>query len=131
MIFFLLILLTLSMAILQKKHVDLHLIQINVIHASAPMLMVALIISYCLNTYAHKSIVANAVTNQFIYQFLLPIIVLAEGFNNRKKSLGFYRREILSFGVLMPVMCFFVFGGLLLGIQYIFVDKLKMFTDLK
>ena len=95
------------------------------------MLIVGLAISYLINTYAHKTIVSNALSNNFIYQFLLPIIVLAEGFNNRKKSLNFYKKEILSFGLILPVVQVFVMSCILLGLQYLMVDKMKMFAEYK
>lgn len=93
------------------------------------MLLVALGISYLINNYAHKSIVSNAVTNNFIYQFLLPIIVLAEGFNNRKKSFGYYRREIISYGLMMPVICFATYAGILGGLQWLIIRKMGLFYD--
>lgn len=101
------------------------------IHSSVPMLLIAMGISYYINTYRHKSIVSNALSNTFIYQFLLPIIVLAEGFNNRKKSLGIYKKDIMSLGVVTPLINFFVFGGLLIGAQALGLKYLGLSPDYK
>lgn len=123
-IFALLMVLVFTSAYFQKKH-------INMIHASIPCLILSVGFSYSVSSFAHKSIASNALTNTFIYQFLLPIIVLAEGFNNRKKSLGLYRKEIISLGLLMPILNFFVMSGLLIGIQKVFVDKMGLVSHLK
>jgi NhaP-type Na+/H+ or K+/H+ antiporter len=91
----------------------------------------AMLVSYLVSKYGHKSIVSNALSNDFIYQYLLPIIVLAEGFNNRKKSLSYYKTEIVSFGVLTPILCFGVYSGFLILSQYFFVNVLGIMKDFK
>jgi NhaP-type Na+/H+ or K+/H+ antiporter len=90
-----------------------------------------MVVSYLVSTYGHKSIVSNALTNDFIYQYLLPIIVLAEGFNNRKKSLGYYKKEIVAFGVITPLICFGIFSGFLILLQKVFMDWLGIMKGFK
>lgn len=85
------------------------------------MLIVAFAVSYYISKFQSKSIVSNAITNDFIYQALLPIIVLTEGFNNTKKSISHYRREIVAIGITLPVIGFFVFAGFLYLTQSLFV----------
>lgn len=77
--------------------------------------------------YMNKSIVTNAITNTFIYNFLLPVIVLAEGFNMRKRSLNVYKNEVVSIGIFAPFLGFTItailliltqkYGGKLLGLE--------------
>lgn len=47
---------------------------------------------------------SNAISNNFIYQALLPLIVLTEGFNMRKRSLSLYAKEVAWLGVISPVV---------------------------
>ena len=70
------------------------------------MLVVGLGISLLISVFMHKSIVTNAITNDFIYKFLLPVIVLAEGFNMRKRSLNIYKNEVIATGILIPFFTF-------------------------
>ena len=90
-----------------------------------------MLISFLVSKYGHKSIVSNALTNDFIYQYLLPIIVLVEGFNNRKKSLTYYKQEIVSFGVLTPLICFAVYSVFLVVSHYLLVNVLGIMKDSK
>lgn len=70
-------------------------------------------LSLIISAFMHKSIVTNAITNDFIYKFLLPVIVLAEGFNMRKRSLNIYKNEVIAVGILIP---FFTFALTAVGI---------------
>lgn len=88
-----------------------------------------MVISFLVTKYGHKSIVSNALTNDFIYQYLLPIIVLAEGFNNRKKSLNYYKKEIVTLGVITPLICFAVFSGFLILLQKLVIEKLGIMKE--
>jgi NhaP-type Na+/H+ or K+/H+ antiporter len=90
-----------------------------------------MLVSYLVSKYGHKSIVSNALSNDFIYQYLLPIIVLAEGFNNRKKSLSYYKKEIVSFGVITPLVCFGIFSGFLILLQKVFMDHFGIMKEFK
>lgn len=47
---------------------------------------------------------SNAITNNFIYQMLLPLIVLTEGFNMRKRSLSIYAKEVTWLGIISPMV---------------------------
>ena len=91
-------------------------------HPCAPVLVLAMAISYLVSKYGHKSITSNALTNDFIYLYLLPIIVLAEGFNNRKKSLNYYKKEIIYFGVVAPILGFIISALVVFGIEKLFMD---------
>jgi len=49
----------------------------------------------------------QVVSGDLIYKMLLPPIVLAEGFNIRKRTIGKFGSEILSVGVIIPLMTLF------------------------
>jgi NhaP-type Na+/H+ or K+/H+ antiporter len=70
------------------------------------MLVIGMVVSLMISAFMHKSIVTNAITNDFIYKFLLPVIVLAEGFNMRKRSLNVYKNEVIATGILIPFFTF-------------------------
>lgn len=80
------------------------------------MLIIAMVASYLISLQ-NKSIVTNAITNEFIYKYLLPIIVLAEGFNMRRRSLSIYKREVFTIGVAGPFLTFFLNTFILIGLQ--------------
>jgi NhaP-type Na+/H+ or K+/H+ antiporter len=122
MLFALLIMFLITSSMIVKKH-------LSWLSIATPTLVVSMIVSYLLNTFLHKSIVSNAITNDFIYQILLPVIVLAEGFNTRKKSLDLYKREIFSFGILMPVVSVIVNLGVLYFFQWLFIVKMGLFQE--
>lgn len=81
------------------------------------MLIVSITASYLISQSSGKSIVTNAITNEFIYKFLLPIIVLAEGFNMRKRSLSIYKKEVLWIGILAPLFTFVLNAAILFYLQ--------------
>ena len=91
--------------------------QLYYIHHAAPTLILAAVASYFVQTYSHKSIISNAITNQFIYQFLLPIIVLTEGFNMRKRSISFYKKEVTWLGLILPFVGFALQASFLIALQ--------------
>lgn len=122
MMFGLLLLFLITSSIVTKLH-------LSWMSIATPTLVLSMVVSYCLNNFLHKSIVSNAITNDFIYQILLPVIVLAEGFNTRKKSLDLYKREIFSFGIIMPVVAVIVNLGILYFLQWLFITKLGYFVD--
>lgn len=95
------------------------------------MIALATLIAYLVSKYGHKSIISNGLTNDFIYLYLLPIIVLAEGFNNRKKSLSFYKKEIVSFGVVAPILGFGISALVVFGFEKLFMDWLGIMKDYK
>lgn len=102
--------------------------QLYYIHHAAPTVILAAATSYVIQTYSHKSIITNAITNEFIYQFLLPLIVLTEGFNLRKRSLSFYKKEVTWLGLLLPFVGFALQATFLISLQmilykYIDLDK--------
>jgi len=94
-------------------------------------MVLAALIAYLVSKYGHKSIVSNGLTNDFIYLYLLPIIVLAEGFNNRKKSLSFYKKEIVSFGVIAPILGFGISALVVLAFEKIFTGWFGIMKDYK
>lgn len=100
-------------------------------HPSALVIAIATLVAYLVSKYGHKSIISNGLTNDFIYLYLLPIIVLAEGFNNRKKSLSFYKKEILSFGVVAPILGFGISAMVVFGFEKIFMDWLGFMKEYK
>ena len=97
------------------------LIQISFIHPAAPTILLAGATSYLIRYVSGKSFLSNAITNNFIYQFLLPLIVLTEGFNMRKKSLNVYGKEVTYFGIIVPFFtCIFNALILVFTQQYIY-----------
>ena len=123
MVISLLMALQLGKLIIQRKHW-------NWMNLAVPGLLLAMGTSWALNTYMHRSIVSNALTKSMIYDMLLPIIVLTEGFNTRKKSLDLYRTEILLVGILIPLFSVFMTFGVLVGLQALFVGQLKLLGGL-
>lgn len=79
---------------------------INAVHSSVPLMFTAMIVAYLMSKGygGGQTVASNAITNDFIYRFLLPIIVLAEGFNMRKRSIGLYKTEMFVLSILIPVL---------------------------
>lgn len=96
--------------------------KIYIIHGSVPMLLIAMLASYLISL-SSKSIVTNAITNEFIYKYLLPIIVLAEGFNMRRRSLSIYKREIVTIGIVAPILTFILNSLILILLQRIAIKQ--------
>lgn len=61
---------------------------------------------------------SNAITNNFIYQFLLPLIVLSEGFNMRRRSLNVYGKEVAYIGVIVPLLTVILNAIALVALNY-------------
>lgn len=89
------------------------------IHHAAPTVVIAAIVGYLVQRFSHKSIISNAITTEFIYQFLLPLIVLCEGFNMRKRSLSFYKKEIAWLGLITPFVGFALQALFLMLLQFL------------
>jgi hypothetical protein len=97
LVFFLMLVFILTTSYFSKHH-------IYVVHSSLPLLIVAIASSVLITFFSSKTIITNAITNEFIYKYLLPVIVLAEGFNLRKRSLSTFKREIVLFSIVCPIL---------------------------
>lgn len=95
------------------------------IHPAAPTVLLAGVASYLIRLTTGKSFMSNAITNNFIYQFLFPLIVLTEGFNMRKRALGLYAKEVAYLGIIAPLISC-VFNALALILLQNLVHK---YTD--
>lgn len=64
-------------------------------------------LSYVIYQYApenRKDTLTDIVSRDFIYKVLLPPIVLAEGFNLRKSTFGKFGEEVISIGIVVPIL---------------------------
>jgi NhaP-type Na+/H+ or K+/H+ antiporter len=110
LLFGLLIFFIITSTIIAHKH-------ITVIHCAMPTLLLAILISYLISLTSNKSIITNAVSNDFIYKYLLPIIVLTEGFNMKNRSVQTYSRENTVLGIVVPLFIIICNSALLYGVQ--------------
>ena len=103
-----------SSSFISKNH-------IGFIHPCAPLVLVSMIFSYSLDVFQveGREKLTNLVSGTFIYQFLLPPIVLAEGFNVRTSLLRNYGSEMKYFGIIAT----FMNALLLSGVIYTWVHK--------
>lgn len=122
--FCLLLIFILTTSYFAKKHV-------YVVHSSLPLLVVAIASSVTISLFSSKSIVSNAITNEFIYKYLLPVIVLAEGFNMRKRSLSTFKREVIVFSVVCPILACALNAAILIFSQKYLHAKFGLDPDKK
>jgi len=95
--------------------------KIGFIHPCAPLVLASMIFSYSLDLFEveGREKITHLVSGSFIYQFLLPPIVLAEGFNVRTSLLRNYGSEMKYFGIVAT----FMNALLLSGIIYTWIHK--------
>jgi len=110
LVFGMLVFFIITSTIIAQKH-------ITVIHCAMPTLLLSILISYLISLTSNKSIITNAITNDFIYKYLLPIIVLTEGFNMKNRSVQTYGRENTTLGIIIPIFIIVMNSALLYGIQ--------------
>jgi NhaP-type Na+/H+ or K+/H+ antiporter len=70
----------------------------------------SMILSYVIYRFApenNKKTLTRIVSLQLIYKALLPPIVLAEGFNLRKQTIGKFGKEVFSVGIVIPLLTLF------------------------
>lgn len=101
----------------------LHHKHISFIHPSVPQSILAIGVCYLISKVTNgKSLASNAITNEFIYQYLLPVIVLAEGFNLRKRVFNEYPREIFWLSIVIPIVIVAINSYLLITLQKVMVN---------
>jgi NhaP-type Na+/H+ or K+/H+ antiporter len=79
----------------------------------------SMILSYIIYKFApanNKKTLQQVVSLQLIYKALLPPIVLAEGFNLRKNTIGKFGKEVFSVGIVIPLMTLFCLTMTIYGI---------------
>lgn len=78
-----------------------------------------MVLSYVIYQYApdnKKDTLTSIVSRDFIYKVLLPPIVLAEGFNIRKRTFGKFGGEIFNIGIIVPLLTLLVFTNTLYSV---------------
>lgn len=89
-----------------------------------------MLLSYVIYQYApenRKDTLTSIVSRDFIYKVLLPPIVLAEGFNIRKRTFGKFGSEIIAVGIIIPILTLILFTNTLYSVVSI-SDKLPSYA---
>lgn len=86
-----------SSSFIKKKH-------IGSLHPAAPLILASMLLTFLLKNlgFSEEQSIKTIITQDFIYQFLLPPIVLAEGFNVRSSLLNNHGRDVIKFGIFTP-----------------------------